>query len=183
MFMLMHEIRNAGEISGITGDIVSDLLFWLVLLITCAICVLFFQIIRNCEMLFSGSIINNLRRNRYYHEYEKKIYLKKLEQMNRCRRTLVKFKRLYKQNDYEAENYADKRMKEMVDMYKNEHDRRKTIKSRKNRALSDHNLAPTISAFRKIITNLERPNNTHMSENVETPDVKNIEVKDTLFNN
>ncbi len=181
--MLMHEIRNARELSGITGDVLSNLLFWLVLLVTCAICVLFFQIVRNCEMLFSGSIINNLRRNRYYHEYEKKIYLKKLEQMNRCRRTLVKFKRLYKQNDYEAENYADKRMKEMVDMYRNEHDRRKTIRSKKNRALSEHNHGGTISAFRKIISNLDRPNNTQMSENIQTPDVKNIQVKDTLFNN
>ena len=103
--------------------------------------------------------------------------------MNRCRRTLVKFKRLYKQNDYEAENYADKRMKEMVDMYRNEHDRRKTIRSRKNRAMSEHNHEGTLSAFRKIISTIERPNNTQMSENVQTPDVKNINVKETMFNN
>jgi hypothetical protein len=181
--MLMHDIRNAGEMSGITAEIISVPLFWLVLLITCAICILAFQIVRNGELLFSGSIINNLRRNKYYHEYEKKFYLKKLEQMNRCRRTLVKFKRLYKQNDYEVENYADKRMKEMVDMYRNEHDRRKTLRSRKNRAMSEHNHEGTISAFKKIINKIEKPNNNTFSENVQTPDIKNIQVKETMFNN
>jgi hypothetical protein len=178
----MNEIRNAGELSGITRDILSNFLFWLVVLITCAICILLFQILRVGEVLFSGSIINNLRKNRYYHEYEKKFYLKKLEQMNRCRRTLVKFKRLYKQNDFEIENNADKRMKEMVDMYKNEKDRRKTM-ARRNRAMSEHNHEGTMVAFRKIINKFEKPNNTLTSENVVTPHIKNIAVKETNFNN
>jgi hypothetical protein len=118
VFFIVHNSRNSGELSGIIGDVVSNLTFWLTTLMTCAICLVPFFIARRADYHFSENIINNLRHRKYEHDYAKKIYIKKLEQMTKATRTIMKFKRLYNQDYEDVDNYADKRMKVMVEVYK-----------------------------------------------------------------
>jgi hypothetical protein len=187
--MVLHESRNSGEISGITGDVVSNILFWLVVIMTSASCLLFFTIARHLEALFSENIINNIRQNRYRHEYEKKIYKRKLEQMSRCKRTLAKFKRLYKQKGENEEvdiNYADKKMKEIVEMYKN---KQRTTRFKKfiSKSLSERLPDDYQPAFENYIRNnmddqiiVPTKRNTKYtltSEKIETAEIRNIEIK------
>jgi hypothetical protein len=81
---------------------------------------------RKIDLHFSHNIINNIRNRRFEDDYLRKTYLKKLENMSRCTRSLAKFKKLYKvEEHFVAENYADKKMKEFVELYK-------TLKKLKN---------------------------------------------------
>jgi hypothetical protein len=185
--MALHESRESGEISGITGDIVSNINFWFVVIITSASCLLFFSIARNLEALFSESIINNIRQNKYRHEYEKKIYKKKLEQMGRCKRTLNKFKRLYKHKGEDViendENYADKKMKEMVDLYKTKKKTTKQFKKFTSKSFSEKKTRhPTIGEMFRA-TGVSRPEEEvgyNVIEHVETEEA--IEVKQQTTN-
>ncbi len=67
--------------------------------------------------------------------------------MTKATRTIMKFKRLYKQENFDADNYADKRMKEMVDVYK---------KSKKNKIENNEKITRTRS---KSVTNLNEKAN------------------------
>ena len=116
--MIIHNARDAGELSGITGDIVSNPLFWFTVGMTCGLCLVPFYVARKGDFHFSENIISNLRQRKYEQNYAKKIYIKKLEQMTKATRTIMKFKRLYKEENPDTDNYADKRMKEMVEAYR-----------------------------------------------------------------
>jgi hypothetical protein len=74
---------------------------------------------RKIDLHFSHTIINNIRNKRFEDDYLRKTYLKKLENMSRCTRSLAKFKKLYKvEEQHVADNYADRKMKEFVELYK-----------------------------------------------------------------
>jgi hypothetical protein len=139
--MVVHNARNSGEISGISGDIVSNPLFWSITLMTSAVCLVPFYVTRRADLHFSENIINNLRQKKYEQNYAKKIYIKKLEQMTKATRTIMKFKRLYKDQNMETDNYADKRMKEMVEAYKSNKIKQKQIldlERHRSKAKSSH---------------------------------------------
>lgn len=119
MFLFIHNARNAGQLSGITTDCLGNVFFWLTTLFTTVICLIPFFLARRVEYHFTENIIYNLIQNKYQHDYAKKMYVKKLEQMTKCTRSIAKFKRMYKAEiDVEADNYNDKKMKEIVNMYK-----------------------------------------------------------------
>ncbi len=99
-------------------DVMSSVPFWLVTIFTLAVALVPFFFIRIVEYHFSENIINNLRQERYQNDYEKKVYVKKLEQMTKATRSIAKFKRLYKDTNVDVDNYADKQMMEMVKFYK-----------------------------------------------------------------
>ena len=108
-----------GEVSGITIDIISSWNFWLVTILSSSIsCVLFFMI-RRYDFLFSDTIINDIMQNRFESNFWNKINKKKLEEIRKFQRSVSKFKRLYKMKNEEFENYADKRLKEKVEAFKN----------------------------------------------------------------
>lgn len=120
MFLFIHNAENSGQLSGITFDCLGNIFFWITTIFTSAVCLIPFFIARRIEYHFSENIINNLMQKKYQHDYAKKIYGKKLEQMTKCTRSIAKFKRMYKanNNEIEVDNYRDKKMKEIVDMYK-----------------------------------------------------------------
>ena len=69
--------------------------------------------------MFSDTIINNLRNQRTQNDFAKKMYIKKIEHMTKCTRSLAKFKKIYKALDeYNADNFADRKMREIVQLYK-----------------------------------------------------------------
>lgn len=141
--MIIHELRNAGEISGITGDICGNLNFWLTILITSVLAIFPFFIVRRHEYLFSQTIINNLRQNKYEIEYAKKKYVNKIAQLTKYTRYLAKFKKLMKQdpNKVELDNYVDKRMMDIVEMYKStkKNEKQKKQEDDKNVGSPHHN--------------------------------------------
>jgi hypothetical protein len=116
--MYIHNFRNTGEVSGITQEITGNPLFWIALSLTSAVALVPFYIARRADLHFSDNIINNLKRKKYEQNYAKKIYIKKLEYETRKTRTLMKFRRLYKERNLNPDNFADKRMKEIVDEYR-----------------------------------------------------------------
>jgi hypothetical protein len=116
---LVYDLFKTGNmVSGILGDSVGNLYFWMVLIATCGIALVPFYLIRSMQFLFGESIINNLNTKNYHKDYQKKKYLKMLEELAKCTRSVMKFKRIFKQGNFEADNFADKRMKEIVDNYR-----------------------------------------------------------------
>jgi hypothetical protein len=166
--MYIHNLRNTGEVSGITEEITGNPLFWMALSLTSAIALVPFYIARRADLHFSDNIINNLKRKKYELNYAKKIYIKKLEYETRKTRTLIKFRRLYKDRNLNPDNFADKRMKEIVDQYRIS----RKGKERRNvkRSKSDVQLNNKISLplLEKKSTNKEINNEKYFEARVET---------------
>jgi hypothetical protein len=117
VYLVVELMNTHYMISGILLDSISNLYFWLVVICTSGICLAPFYLIRSLHYFFGESVVNNLKYNNYQKDYMKKKYLKMLEELSKCTRSVVKFKKILKQRDFEADNYADKRMKEIVDNY------------------------------------------------------------------
>lgn len=120
LFMVIHDNISYKDIGGLARDILLNLTFWLTMISTTAVCIVPFYLLRRAEFHFSGNIIINLRQKKFEHDYARKYYQKKLQQMTKATRSIAKFKRLYKlnQDNLDEDNYADKQMKLMVDEYK-----------------------------------------------------------------
>ena len=124
---------GSDQLGAYTFDIVSNAKFWFVLVITLAIDLLFVIISRKIDFLLSDTIINNLRNRNYEDDYTKKIYMKKLEHMSKWTRYLARFKKIYRNNNYEADTYADRKMKELVEKYRKNNKRSQCNSPVKNR--------------------------------------------------
>src|SRR5690348_8726035 len=110
---------DLGQASGILWDVLFNIQFWLTMVLTSFITLIPVIVSRHSELLFSDNIINNVRHKRYERDYLKKTYAKKLSEMQKYSRSVAKFKKIYMQNaDYEPDNLADKKMKDVVDYYK-----------------------------------------------------------------
>lgn len=120
LFYVIHEgISKFYQVSGLTYDILGNIIFWLTVLLTASICSVPIFAVRRAEFMFTDTIINNLRRNQYQKDYKRKVLCAKLKTMTQYQRTVDKFKRIYKQNEnVDIDNYADKRMKDIIDQYK-----------------------------------------------------------------
>ena len=140
IFVSAHNIRNAGQISGITLDILSNLIFWITLLLICSICIIPFLIIRRIDLHFSENILTNIRQKKYKYNFVKKSLVNNLEEITKSIRHLVKFKKVLKGENMEFDNYADKKVKELVDLYQETKGRSKRIPIMQKRTLSDSNL-------------------------------------------
>jgi hypothetical protein len=126
LFIFLHNLSESYQISGIFFDITGNIQFWLSVLITVYISLIFFIAARRIEILFSDNIINNLRHHKYEDDYSKKVYLKKLSEMQKYTRSLAKFKKMLNETDnYEPDNLEDKKLKDMVDTFKSERHKKK----------------------------------------------------------
>lgn len=100
-------------------DIIDNYKFWLIVTITSAIGGIPYKLLRRYERLFSDDIINNLRQKKFDQDYAKLYYTKKIEQINRYTRSIAKFKKILKSdNNYEPQNFADKKLKDFVDNFR-----------------------------------------------------------------
>lgn len=117
-YSLYETFRTNYMVSGIQIDMVSNLTFWLSILLISSVCLVPFFWIRYLEYFFGDSIVNNLRTNNYHKDFLNKKYTKILEELSKCMRSIVKFKMIFKNSNFEPENYSGKVMKEIVDTYR-----------------------------------------------------------------
>jgi hypothetical protein len=74
---------------------------------------------RRFKVHFIKGIINNIRNHEYEDDFDKKTTVRKMEEMNKYKRFLSKFKKILKLgDDYEPDNLADKKIKEWVMTFK-----------------------------------------------------------------
>lgn len=117
-YSLYETFRTNYMVSGIQIDMVTNLTFWLSILLISSVCLVPFFWIRYLEYFFGDSIVNNLRTNNYHKDFLNKKYTKILEELSKCMRSIVKFKMIFKNSNFEPENYSGKVMKEIVDTYR-----------------------------------------------------------------
>jgi len=116
----LHNYTQAAQISGIFFDITSNLNFWLLVILTVYISILPYLIITRIKFLFSDSLVNDLNHRNYENHFDRKKYNKKLNEMNKFLRTFEKVKKISKLDEnYEPDNLADKKIKDMVETYRN----------------------------------------------------------------
>jgi hypothetical protein len=119
IFVFIYASTGTENLGIYTYDIIAGIQFWFILLISTSMCLIPVIISRKVYLLFSINIINNIRNRKFEDDYLRKTYIKKLENMTKCTRSLAKFKKIYKaDNDFLANNYADKKMKDLVELYK-----------------------------------------------------------------
>jgi hypothetical protein len=139
-------------------DLTGNFQFWLTLIVTCYISILPPLIMRRYGVLFNDNIINNLRQRRYENNYVKKTYIRKIEEMNKYKRSLAKFKKIYRlQDDYEPDNLNDKKIKDIVDTFK------RTKTSQKNTRIGNTTIKVNVN---KMITQTTMNNNVPMNINI-----------------
>lgn len=117
-FVLYEELKIGSMSSGIVRDSVKCPLFWLVIICTCSITLCPFYIWRRLDYFFSDRIVNNLKMNNTKNDFKIKQIQVQLDQISKYNRSIAKFKRVYNLKNFEANNYADKKMKEIVDYFK-----------------------------------------------------------------
>lgn len=119
LFGVIYGLSGDDELGLYTFDTLSDWNFWLILICCIHLCLIPIYFSRYFDFLFSDTIINNLRNHRTQNDFAKKMYIKKIEHMTKCTRSLAKFKKIYNALDeYKADNFADRKMREIVQLYK-----------------------------------------------------------------
>lgn len=119
LFGIFYGLGNTDELGAYTFDCLSNVHFWLILFCSCHICLVPVYLSKYFNLLFSDTIINNLRNKQTQTHFAKKMYIKKIEHMTKCTRSLAKFKKIYNALDqFNGDNFADRKMKEIVQMYK-----------------------------------------------------------------
>ena len=119
LFGVIYGLSGDDELGVYTFDTLSDWTFWLILICCIHLCLIPIYFSRYFDFLFSDTIINNLRNQRTQNDFATKMYIKKIEHMTKCTRSLAKFKKIYKALDeYNADNFADRKMREIVQLYK-----------------------------------------------------------------
>lgn len=115
----IYDLLNTGYmVSGITGDSIGCIKFWAIVLCTSSVALVPFIIFRKMQDFYGNSIVGNLRSRNYHSDYQMKKYKKHLEELSKYNRSIAKFKRVFKRDNFEADNFGDKKMKELVQNYK-----------------------------------------------------------------
>ena len=119
IIILVEVINSQYMVSGILLDILDNIKFWLVLIVTSSFGLVPFFILRSCEFFFSNKVVNNINKGNYYRDFKQKKYEVELEEMYKYNRSVAKFKRIFNmKSNFKADNYADKKMLEIVKSYK-----------------------------------------------------------------
>jgi hypothetical protein len=134
--------------------------------------------------LLNDNIINNLRQRRYETNYAKKTYIKKIEEMNKYKRSLAKFKKIYRlQDDYEPDNLADKKIKDVVDTFKRSRTTKTTNRDTYKVDVSrlENNTPMNINIFNNNIINRSRHDEEILASNRQLPRGLTKEKEDSYF--
>ena len=119
LILIIVELMNSAYmVSGIIFDSIDNLLFWLVLMLTSGVALVPFFILRSVEFFFLKSVVNNVNKGTYHQDFQQKKYEVQLEEMYKYKRSVAKFKRIYNTGNYKADNYAGKKMADIVKSYK-----------------------------------------------------------------
>lgn len=121
LFGIIYGLGESDELGAYTFDVLSNWNFWLSLICCIHMCLIPVYISKYAAYLFGDNIINNIRNGNYEHDLKRKKYVKKINQMMKCTRSVAKFKKIYHNqeiNQNQDDNFAERKMKEMVEMYK-----------------------------------------------------------------
>ena len=118
--LIIRNYNGSDQCAGITIELCKTWTFWFIIFITTYIGYLPYYIITRFKLFFVYDIVNSLRYGKYQYDIEKKVYLKKLETINRLKRLIEKFKKYYnEEKDIKEEmNYNDMKLSELVEKYK-----------------------------------------------------------------
>lgn len=126
LFIIIYEATDTGvELSGSMMQIMLNTMFWLVIIITIAICIIPYIIYKRAMFFFGERIVNKIKHNKTDQLCIEKYYKKKLDQLTRATLSVAKFKKIYKIGNVDYDNLADQQMKKIVDEFK---EKRKKIK-------------------------------------------------------
>ena len=108
---------------------------WLTFIITFSFCLVFFYILRRAEFFFGGFIVNKIKQKQF-DIFIEKFYQKKVEQMTRVVRNVVKFKRIYynEQENSKEDILNDPKMKQIVEEFKDKKNKYMNNNFRKNKS-------------------------------------------------
>ena len=126
----MNSIDNDFPLSNIVGEVTDSPILFLASFAICGLICLCFYILRRAELYFGLNLVNLIKINKIEDIYIGKYYKKKINQMIRAIRGIVKFKKIHKEmkgmkiNDVndnnQYENLVDIKMKKMVQDYENQ---------------------------------------------------------------
>ena len=127
--VIMNNIDSDFQLSNIVGEVTDSTVCFLVSIgISGFICV-WFYILRRAELYFGLNLVNLIKMDKIEAIYLGKYYKKKINQMIRAIRGIVKFKKIQKKMNEiknedekiksENENLVDIKMKKMVEHYEN----------------------------------------------------------------
>ena len=166
------------QVGGILHDIIGNFQIWLIILLTTVTCVLPYVIYRRWEVMFYDDIINNLRHDKYEQDYNKKTYKKKIEAVTKYTRSIAKFRKIFnKQDDFEPENLADKKIKAVVDGFRSSKRKQKNIANINNPVASpfldnnqiiDYNVNDNHNQFNNERINYRKYSNNDERERTES---------------
>jgi hypothetical protein len=186
LFLAVHNIANYGQISGVLFDIISNFQFWLTILITVFICVIPIIVIRRLELFFAETLVNNLRYKNYEKDWDRKNYIRKLNKIQKFVRTVARIKKLsVLDKNYEPDNLADKKLKNIVETYRST----KHLHSVKqhNDKVKEQKINKNLSDSHQIKINNEikiKPNRNKIENSLFNEDYINLAAKKTsLFQN
>ena len=127
--IIMNSIDNDFPLSGIVGEVTNSPLCFLTSIVICGFVCLCYFILRRAEFFFGINLVNLIKMNKLEAIYIGKYYKKKINQMIRAIRGIVKFKKIHKEmkgmknyeenNKNQYENLVDLKMKKMVQEYEN----------------------------------------------------------------
>ena len=122
--VIMNNIDNDFQLSGLIPEVTNSPICFLAFIVICGFICVCFYILRRAELYFGLNISNLIKINKLEAIYIGKFYKKKINQMIRAIRGIVKFKKVRNEmkdikhvdniNNYEYENLVDVKMKKMV---------------------------------------------------------------------
>jgi hypothetical protein len=135
-YLIIFESWEDTDIYGNLRFLIKNWCSWLIIIITCWVCLVFFYILRRGEYFFGGFIINKIKQ-RQFEIFIEKFYQKKVEQMTRVVRNVAKFKRIYyneKDDNQEDDNFNNQKMKLYVEEFKDKKNKYQNISLKKNKS-------------------------------------------------
>ena len=111
----------------ITQSVMRNLSFWLTLGVTVVLCVIPVSLYQRVTTLYADGIINNLRVQKYEFGLKIKKIARKIEKMGELTRSFAKFKKIMNDNKYIPDNYADKKIKNLVDQFNKQSSKYKDV--------------------------------------------------------
>ena len=128
--IIMNSIDNDFQLSGIVGEVSNSPICFLTSIVICGFICLCYFILRQAEFFFGVNLVNLIKMNKLEAIYIGKYYKKKINQMIRAIRGIVKFKKIHKEmkggkinegnKNNQYENLVDIKMKKMVQDYENQ---------------------------------------------------------------
>jgi len=125
--IIMNSLDNEFPLSNIVGEVTDSPICFLASFAICGLICLCFYILRRAELYFGLNLVNLIKINKIEDIYIGKYYKKKINQMIRAIRGIVKFKKIHAEmkneektnNNCEYENLVDIKMKKIVNDYEN----------------------------------------------------------------